>query len=299
LRASRVVVIAASEERPVETVLCNDENGFSVAFDPLDGSSIVGANFAVGSIVGVWPGRGLVGRLGREQCAACIAVYGPRIAVALALPAASSVSALPTCVELTWTTATMTPRWVVTQPNLRIAVRAQTFAPGNLRACTDNQAYARTVRRWQETRMTLRYSGGLVPDVYHILLKGEGVMANASSHKAPAKLRLAFEAAPIALLVECAGGASCVHVLASTTATAAHRDADIEPGRSLLDVRIATLARRVGVCYGSRDEVSRFATDVCGAALRCPPLDAHASSNQLADAAAAAGRARLARASKL
>ena len=42
-------------------------DSFSVAFDPLDGSSIVDANFAVGSIVGIWPGNGLLNRTGREQ----------------------------------------------------------------------------------------------------------------------------------------------------------------------------------------------------------------------------------------
>ena len=41
--------------------------GFSVAFDPLDGSSIVDANFAVGTIAGIWPGKGLLNRRGKEQ----------------------------------------------------------------------------------------------------------------------------------------------------------------------------------------------------------------------------------------
>lgn len=41
--------------------------GYSVAFDPLDGSSIVDANFAVGTIMGVWPGSTLLNRKGKEQ----------------------------------------------------------------------------------------------------------------------------------------------------------------------------------------------------------------------------------------
>lgn len=44
---------------------------YSVAFDPLDGSSIVDANFAVGSIFGVWPGDKLLGRTGKEQVRWC------------------------------------------------------------------------------------------------------------------------------------------------------------------------------------------------------------------------------------
>jgi hypothetical protein len=57
-----------------------------VVFDPLDGSSIVGSNFAVGSIFGVWPGAGVVGRIGRQQAAAAYAVYGPRTLLVWARP---------------------------------------------------------------------------------------------------------------------------------------------------------------------------------------------------------------------
>lgn len=53
LRESGLVHVAASEENPVE-IECGGTvpvtSGFSVAFDPLDGSSIVDANFAVGTI---------------------------------------------------------------------------------------------------------------------------------------------------------------------------------------------------------------------------------------------------------
>lgn len=59
-------------------------------------------------------------------------------------------------------------------------------------------------------RYTLRYTGGMVPDVYHILIKNKGVFTNVSSKNAKAKLRLVYECAPIALVVEAAGGARCV-----------------------------------------------------------------------------------------
>ena len=98
-------------------------------------------------------------------------------------------------------------------------------------------------------KYTLRYSGGLVPDVYHILLKGEGVLSNASSPTARAKLRLVFECAPIALIVEAAGGASCV----CPSESAEHLDPI-----SVLDLPISDLDRRIGVCFGSAEEVERF-----------------------------------------
>lgn len=50
----------------------------------------------------------------------------------------------------------------------------------------------------------------MVPDVYHILIKNKGVFSNVASAAAKAKLRLLYECAPIALLIEAAGGARCV-----------------------------------------------------------------------------------------
>ena len=49
-----------------------------MAFDPLDGSSIVDTNFSVGTIFGIWPGDKLKGITGRDQAASGMGIYGPR-----------------------------------------------------------------------------------------------------------------------------------------------------------------------------------------------------------------------------
>lgn len=243
LRSSSLVHVAASEENPIE-IDCGG-TGFSVGFDPLDGSSIVDCNFAVGTIIGIFPGSSLLNRCGREQSASMIAQYGPKVTIALAINAANTTTGAAIAMELT-----MLPTgWCVTKERLSIAHKGKTFAPGNLRATADNDCYRRLVAYWIENKYTLRYSGGLVPDVYHILIKGEGVLSNASSPGAKAKLRLLFEAAPIALIIEAAGGASCV---------CPSEAAEILPPVSLLDVVITDLDKRVGVCYGSLIEVERF-----------------------------------------
>ena len=74
---------ACSEEVPEPVNMGG--SGFSVAFDPLDGSSIVDTNFAVGTIFGVWPGDKLVGVTGREQAAAGMGVFGPRTVYVIAI----------------------------------------------------------------------------------------------------------------------------------------------------------------------------------------------------------------------
>jgi sedoheptulose-bisphosphatase len=61
-------------------------NGMKVAFDPLDGSSVIASNFAVGSIFGVWPGGALLGQRVGNQAAAVYSVYGSRTAMVLARP---------------------------------------------------------------------------------------------------------------------------------------------------------------------------------------------------------------------
>ena len=64
-----VAVCMASSEETSEEVFCSGR-GYSVAFDPLDGSSIIDANWAVGSIFGVYPDpsqKGFIGRRGRDQ----------------------------------------------------------------------------------------------------------------------------------------------------------------------------------------------------------------------------------------
>lgn len=69
-------------------MMCNGliiSGGFSVAFDPLDGSSIVDTNFTVGTIFGVWPGDKLTGVTGRDQVAAAMGIYGPRTTYIIAL----------------------------------------------------------------------------------------------------------------------------------------------------------------------------------------------------------------------
>jgi len=64
LASTKLVATASSEETPQETPLGGE--GFSVAFDPLDGSSIVASNFTVGTIAGVWAGDKLVGQKSRN-----------------------------------------------------------------------------------------------------------------------------------------------------------------------------------------------------------------------------------------
>lgn len=75
------------------------------------------------------------------------------------------------------------------------------FSPGNLRATFDNPNYERLISHYIGEKYTLRYTGGMVPDVFQIIVKEKGVFTNVTSPSTKAKLRLLFEVAPLALLV--------------------------------------------------------------------------------------------------
>jgi sedoheptulose-bisphosphatase len=138
--------------------------------------------------------------------------------------------------------------WICSRENIVIAQEAKTFAPANFRASQDLPGYSDLIEYWMEKRLTLRYTGGLVPDMYRQFTKEQGIFANPTTPKAPAKVRIAFEAAPFALLVEKAGG----------------KTSDGVTGGSILDVVIEKIDQRTPLCMGSAVEVERFNKLVLG-----------------------------------
>jgi sedoheptulose-bisphosphatase len=230
LKFSHVCKYACSEEVP-EPVDMEGE-GFCVAFDPLDGSSIVDTNFTVGTIFGVWPGDKLKGITGRDQAAAGMGVFGPRTCFVIALKDA------PGCHEFLLQDD---GKWLHVKETTEIG-EGKMFSPGNLRATFDNPEYEKLVSYWIGEKYTLRYTGGMVPDVFQIIVKEKGVFSNVTSPSTKAKLRILFEVAPLGLLVEKAGGYS---------------SADGKQ-QSALDVPIESYDQRTQVCYGSQGEVRRF-----------------------------------------
>ena len=133
----------------------------SVALDPLDASSIIDANFAVGTIFAVWESPSLLNVTGRELVAAGACTYGPRTAITLALSDRPGVHEF----------LLVGDRWLNSNVYARMS-EGKLFAPGNLRAAATNPGYADLISHWQRAKYTLRYTGGLVPDVTQLLVKG-------------------------------------------------------------------------------------------------------------------------------
>lgn len=237
-----LVAYAASEESP-DLRLISSTGKFTLVFDPLDGSSIVDCNWTVGSIFGVFQSSPtIVGMCGRDQLMSAVSVYGPRTTLIIAVPQRLLVFEA---------TLVSSSHWVITNEFVNgINNDAKFFSPANLRSASELSGYANLIDEWStQRRLTLRYTGGLVPDVVGILIKGSGIFCSPVSLGAPAKLRLVFECAPIALIVETAGGVAL---------TGEKNEKPL-----LLDKVISSLDDRAGIICGSRNEVLHALDVIC------------------------------------
>ncbi len=197
LAKSGVVSNVASEEtRDVIALSPHCAGNYSVAFDPLDGSSLVDVNLAVGTIVSIYAGSDLMQR-GKRQVAALYILYGPRTTLVYTTGNGVHEFGMNQLMEYT-----------LLRRNIRLAPKAGIYSPGGLR-----NRYSPGVEGFvcylEAKGAKLRYSGGLVPDVNQLLIKSNGIFFYPHLQGAPqGKLRLLYELNPMAFLIEQAGGAA-------------------------------------------------------------------------------------------
>jgi sedoheptulose-bisphosphatase len=238
------ICTASSEEDPVERParLADEEicqpstEQYTIAFDPLDGSSIIAPNWTVGTIIGIWDGTTALHERPKDKLvAAILGLQGPRTTaiVALRIPGTAA-----TCFEVAINEQYIT----VVRPRVQFQsepFQTRYFAPANLRAAAEMETYMNLVSEYIKQKYTLRYSGGLVPDVVHALVKGHGVYISPVTAVSKAKLRRLYELTPIALIVECAGGLAI----------------DPRDGEDILGRPIEACDERAGLVCGTAAEV--------------------------------------------
>jgi len=252
-KKSKTIAFGASEEDPIIRAFPDNNGEYTVCWDPLDGSSIVDNNWAVGTMIGVWGSKsgtgddGMLGATGRDQVTSMVALYGPRTTVLVRLDDGVYEFSYGCTPEGCMMANGEFAEWICSRNRIEISADCKIFAPANMRAAQDLPGYKKLLDHYMSERYTLRYSGGLVPDVYQQFTKQQGVFSNPTSGASPAKLRLAFEAAPFGLLVEAAGG----------------KTSDGVSGNSVLDVKIEAVDQRTALCIGSANEVDRFNEMIC------------------------------------
>lgn len=191
-----VAKMVSEESTEVLTVSENGDNLYSVAYDPLDGSSLVDVNLAVGTIVSIFKGGNIL-QPGRKQVAAMYILYGPRTTLVYSTGKGVHEFSMNQLMEYT-----------LVQENIKMNAKANIYAPGGLRY-KYTPGVESFVNYLEENGVKLRYSGGFVPDFNQVLLKGKGIFFYPHLQDAPkGKLRLLFELNPMAFLMEQAGGAA-------------------------------------------------------------------------------------------
>ena len=240
----------ASEEmedpRPIPTHYPRGE--YLLLFDPLDGSSNIDVNVSVGTIFSVLrcpkngdgtycePTEKAFLQPGRTQVAAGFAVYGPTTLFVLTV--GDGVHG--------FTLDRETYTFVETHPDIRIPPDTKEFAIN----MSNQRRWEPPVKRYIEECLAgkdgprgkdfnMRWVASMVADVFRVLSRGGIFMYPRDSKNKEGRLRLMYEANPMAFIIEQAGGAA-------TDGTT-----------RILDLQPKALHQRVAVVLGSKNEVDR------------------------------------------
>ena len=227
---------------------CYPKGKYLALFDPLDGSSNIDVNLTVGTIFsilrcpeGAEPSLEDFMQPGAQQVCAGFVLYGP--STMLVLTTGHGVNGFTLDQDI--------GEFILTHPNMRIPVDTNEFAIN-----MSNQRYweppvQRYIDECQQGKegprgknFNMRWVASLVAEVFRILTRG-GVFLypfDLRNPSKPAKLRLMYEANPVAFIIEQAGG------VCST-------------GRErILDIKPTGLHQRVPLVLGSKNEVERIVT---------------------------------------
>ena len=239
LRDSVAALVSEEDAEPVTFNRDPETGKYIIVFDPLDGSSNIDVNVNVGTIFSVLrrlpPEHGTLEESllqpGSRQVAAGYVVYGP--STVLVYTTGNGVHS--------FTLDNSIGAFVLSGERLRMPEQGPYYSANEANVATwpaEYRAFLDTVRTGGLGReYSSRYIGSLVADFHRTLLKG-GIFLYPPTDKAPqGKLRLLYEANPLAFLAEQAGG------LATTGS-----------GR-VLDLRPDGIHQRTPFCFGSRNEM--------------------------------------------
>ena len=191
LGGSGLVRYLASEEQP-ELLEFESESDIALSADPLDGSSLLGVNLAMGTIVGIH--RGGVLKPGEEMVGAVYIIYGPLTVLVYSLGDGVHEFALNTDGD-----------FILQKENMTIGSEKR-MGPGAARN-TYLPFHEEYISKLEADGYKIRFSGSFVADVHQILHKGGVFTYPGYQGSVRGKLRLLFECAPMGYIVTQAGGA--------------------------------------------------------------------------------------------
>lgn len=245
LNAARKAGLAyyLSEER-VDEIVIDASAPLAIAIDPLDGSSNIKTNLSIGTIFSILPNLGDSAATflqpGSRQLAAGFFIYGPQLSLVLTAGRGTHVF---TFSQKIGTFVESVPSAVIPGETAVFAINASNYRhwDGSVRSYVDDCLQGQNGVRSKNFNM--RWNASLVAEAYRILIQG-GVFLYPRDERRGYKngrLRIAYEANPISMLIEQAGGAS------------------IDGTTRILDLIPSELHQRVPLIFGSRGEVATVA----------------------------------------
>lgn len=212
---------AMSYNDPMQT---STMQNFLVAFDPLDGSSLMDSNLSVGSIFGIY----LHTFAPQNLIASLYFLYGPRLELVIARDSKS----------MHYLYNPHTGLWQCIQ-ELQLQQKGKINATGGTQKYWDTKHFT-LIQSFFKEGYRLRYSGGMVPDLHQILCKKGGIFSYPATLDSPkGKLRKLFEVYPFALIFEYAGGMA------------------IDGKKRLLDGVVEAIHESTPCFFGSNEEIQR------------------------------------------
>ncbi len=208
-RGGQACLIVSEEKDEIIPVETEADSPYIVLMDPLDGSSNIDVNVSVGTIFSVYrrpegygpPDVAAVLQPGTKQVAAGYVVYGS--STMLVYTAGDTVNG--------FTLDPLVGEFMLSHPELTMPERGRFYSidEGNSAAFDEGlEKYIRWMQYEQEEPQTFktRYIGSFISDFHRNLLKGGIYMYPATKAYPEGKLRLMYEANPMALICEAAGG---------------------------------------------------------------------------------------------
>jgi fructose-1,6-bisphosphatase I len=236
------VAVVASEEDDRPTLLRRGADGgkYCVIFDPLDGSSNLDVSVGVGTIFSILRNDPSIAdavetlcQPGSRQVAAGYVLYGSSTVFVLTTGRGVDMFVLDPSIG----------SFVLVKRDLQIPRTGKIYSVNEANKKTFPAGFSTYLDWAQDNGYSSRYIGSMVADVHRTLLKGGVFMYPPTKKNPEGKLRLMYEANPIGMLMEQAGGAAI-------TGTSAGR---------ILDVQPTSIHQRTSVVLGSADEVAAVA----------------------------------------
>jgi len=237
--------VLASEENELPMLVHHDsENArYAVVFDPLDGSSNIDVNVSVGTTFSILrrPATAALNdpeawvlQPGRQQIAAGYIVYGSSSILVYSVGNGVHGFTLDPAVGA----------FILSHPNIRMPDRGPYYSVNEAYRDTFPKRYVAYLDRLRSGRLghvyASRYIGSMVADVHRTLLRGGVFLYPPTASNPEGKLRLLYEANPVAFLVEQAGGMA------------------LDGQRRVLDVQPQSIHQRTPLVLGSRMELADF-----------------------------------------